>query len=120
MCEATIGPTARMAASPRWGALYATTLASLVSLVVVEAVRLTDPLRATLRCVLALSAFAGMAVWIRRNRAAVDLQAWCDCAHETFTVREIASHRPAPRVTIPPPSRVAPREPAEVPELVPR
>ena len=120
MCEATIRSTTRMAAArPRWGALYALTLPSLVSLVVVDATRVADPLRATLRCVLALSAFAGMAVWIRRNRGAVDLQAWCDCAHETLTVREIPSRRPAPPVTTPP-SRVAPREPADTPELVPR
>ena len=40
-------------------------------------------------------ALAGMALWLRANRVAVDLQEWCDCAGTTVAVRVIESRRPA-------------------------
>ena len=43
----------------------------------------------------ALGTLGGMALWVHSNRAAVDLQDWCDCAGRTMTIRVIESHRPA-------------------------
>ena len=92
MCE-----TARTAVgSPRWGALYGVTVPPLATLAVIEMASPPNPVRTLLRCALALGTFAGMALWVRTNRAAFDLQDWCDCAGRTMTVRVIESHRPAP------------------------
>ena len=49
-----------------------------------------------LRYLLALSVFLAMAAWLRANRAAFDLQDWCDCAGPQMTVRVIESRRPRP------------------------
>jgi hypothetical protein len=45
------------------------------------------------RCALILAVFVGMALWIRSNRPAFDLQQWCECAPATITVRVIESRR---------------------------
>ncbi|HEX9822534.1 MAG TPA: hypothetical protein VGD07_23290 [Methylomirabilota bacterium] len=58
-----------------------------------------------LRVVLALAAVAAMAVWIRSNRTALDLQQWCECAAATITVRVIPS--PGPAIAVPPDAPVA-------------
>jgi hypothetical protein len=90
MCD-----TSRAAVSrPRWGTLYGATLPQLTALAVVEISSPSNPLRTVLRFALGLGVFAGMAVWLRANRAAVDLQDWCDCAGRTMTVRVIESRRP--------------------------
>ena len=87
MCE-----TSRAAvAGPRWGALYAATFPPLTALAIVEVAGPVGVIRTALRLALALGAFAGMAVWVRANRAAFDLQHWCDCAGRTMTVRVIGS-----------------------------
>lgn len=85
-------------AAPRWGLLYAGTLPQLAALGVVEAAHSPHLLRMTLRCLIALSVFAAMSVWLRTNRPALDLQNWCDCAGAQMTVRVIASHSPKPAV----------------------
>jgi hypothetical protein len=87
---------------PRWGALYGATLPQLTALGVVEFTSPPNPLRTVLRFVLAVGAFAGMAAWVRANRAALDLQNWCECAGQTMTVRVIESRRPAPAEAIVP------------------
>jgi len=42
---------------------------------------------------LVLAGFGAMVGWTRRNRAALDHLAWCDCASARVTVRVIPSHR---------------------------
>jgi hypothetical protein len=103
MCEMSSRPIGR----PRWGWLYAAALSPLGALAIVEAATLPNPLRIVLRSALALTALAGMAVWARANRAAFDLQNWCECAAATITVRVIESHppmtcaRPGPPALVP-------------------
>ncbi len=91
MCETS----ARTVGRPRWGWLYAATLPPLAALAVVETTTPPNVLRTVLRYALALAALAAMALWIRANRAAFDLQDWCECAAGTITVRVIESRRPA-------------------------
>ena len=80
---------------PRWALLYAATLPQLAALAAVEASAPSPPVRVMLRWGLALATFIGMGLWVRANRAAFDLQQWCDCAPQTITIRVIESHRPA-------------------------
>ena len=89
MCET------RAIGRPGWGWLYGTTLPPLAALTLVEAVMPPNVLRTVLRYALAMATVAGMALWIRAHRVAIDLQNWCDCAASTITVRVIESRRPA-------------------------
>jgi hypothetical protein len=73
------------------------TLPQLAALGAVEAVHSPNPVRLTLRFLLALGVFATMSVWLRINRPALDLQNWCDCAGERMTIRIVESARPRPR-----------------------
>jgi hypothetical protein len=91
MCERS----SRSIPHPRWGWLYGVTLSPLAVLAVVEAATPPTVFRSVLRYALALTAVAGMTLWLRANRAAFDLQAWCDCASATVTLRVIESRRPA-------------------------
>lgn len=79
---------------PCWGVLYALALSQLTALAVVELSGPPNALRLTLRWGLALGALATVAAWLRRNRAAIDLQDWCACAPQLITVRVIESRRP--------------------------
>src|SRR5882724_12629245 len=107
MCDTTPPTVTR----PRWGALYCATLPPLATLAVVEMAGPPNAVRTILRFVLALGTLGGMALWVRANRAAVDLQDWCDCAGRTMTVRVIESRRP-----VPPPDPLVPApEPVEDP-----
>ena len=107
MCD-----TPRAAVSrPRWGTLYGTPVPPLAALAVLEVAGPPNAVRTALRLVLALGAFAGMALWVRSNRAAFDLADWCDCAGPTVTVRAIASRRPLPAIE-------GPSAPAPAPELI--
>jgi hypothetical protein len=85
-----------VASRPRWGTLYGLTVPPLAVLAVVESAGPPSAVRTVLRLALALGAFAGMAIWVRTNRAAFDLSDWCDCAGQTMTVRVIESDRPWP------------------------
>ena len=58
--------------------------------------------RPALESVVGAAAFVAIAVWLRRNRAALDQQEWCECAAETLTVRVIPSRRPDPIRSMPP------------------
>jgi hypothetical protein len=93
---------------PRWGRLYGVTLSGLAALAVVEVGGPRGLPRAILRVVLALAVFAANAVWIRANRAALDLQEWCDCASQSVTVRVISS-RPVTQ-----PAEPSPPEPQRI------
>ena len=99
MCDTT--PVA--ATRPRWGALYGATLPPLAALAVVEMASPPNVVRTILRFALALGTLGGMALWVHSNRAAVDLQDWCDCAGRTMTIRVIESRRPAPPLDSPAP-----------------
>jgi hypothetical protein len=93
--------------------LYGLVLSQLAALAVVELSGPPNALRLTLRWGLALGALVTMAAWIGRNRAAIDLQDWCQCAPQTVTIRVIESRRPVPapaRLDEPP---VWAEEPAE-------
>jgi hypothetical protein len=92
MCQETTSRGRGSAvAAPRWGVLYAGTLPQLAALGVVEASHSPHLLRMTLRCLIAVSVFATMSIWLRTNRPALDLQNWCDCAAAQMTIRVIAS-----------------------------
>jgi len=90
MCDTTPAAT-----RPRWGALYGATLPPLATLAIVEIASPPNVVRTILRFALALGALGGMALWVHANRAAVDLQDWCDCAGRTMTIRVIESRGPA-------------------------
>jgi len=99
VCHTTSRPSGSTAAQrPRWGLLYGTTFPPLVALVVLEVAGPSGAARVMLRVVLALATFAAMAVWVRSNRPALDLQQWCDCAAASVTMRVIPSHRAAAAV----------------------
>jgi hypothetical protein len=93
---------------PRWVALYAIVAPQVAALGVVEALQSPTAPRLALRCVLALGLFATMAVWLRANRPAFDLQNSYDCAGQRMTVRVIQSRAP-----------VSPTRPLEPPVSVP-
>jgi hypothetical protein len=97
MCQKTTSSGRGSAvAAPRWGFLYMGRCRSWpLSASSKPHIRLTW-LRITLRCLIAVSVFATMSVWLRTNRSALDLQDWCDCAGAQMTVRVIASHPPKP------------------------
>lgn len=101
MCETP----SRTVGRPRWGWLYGAALPPLAALAIVEAATPPNLLRAVIRSALALVALGGMAVWIRTNRTAFDLQDWCACAPGTISVRVIESHRPP---ALEPPARTEP------------
>jgi hypothetical protein len=90
MCEAS-ARMPRRGQRPRWCALYGAGLLPLAALAVVEAVSPAGALRMALRCTCTTGAFALLALWIRSNRAALDLQQWCACAPATVTVRVVES-----------------------------
>jgi hypothetical protein len=95
----------------------------LTALAIVEATTGPSLLRTVLRSAVALLTLGGMAVWVRANRAALDLEHWCACAPSTITVRVIESRRPHPieSPTWAETVTVVARVDAETePELVPR
>ena len=97
MCDTTSrAARGSVGGRPRWGLLYAATLPQLAALGVVEVAQSPHAVRVALRYLLALSVFLAMAAWLRANRAAFDLQDWCDCAGPQMTVRVIESRRPRP------------------------
>jgi hypothetical protein len=93
MCE--IAPRTRAGASPpRWAVVYAVAAVQLTVLAIVEIASPPNPIRIVARCVLVLGTFLGLAWWVHSNRAALDLQQWCECAPRTVTVRVVPSRRP--------------------------
>lgn len=78
---------------PRWALLYGVGGLAAGALAVIEVVAPAGGVRTGLGCGLTLGAFAAMARWVRRNRAALDLQEWCECAGARVTVRVIPSRQ---------------------------
>jgi hypothetical protein len=93
MCERAT-PQRRVSSRPRWVVLYAVALSPLAALAVVEAVGLPHATRILTDCGLVLSTVIGMGWWSRANRAALDLQGWCECAPWPMTIRVIESRLP--------------------------
>ena len=115
MCDTAL--LAGRAVTPlRWRVLYGAVCLPLAMLGIVEVAAPPAPVRTLLRLALVLGAVAAMAMWVRANRAALDLQVWCACAASTITVRVIASQRPAasPRSDPPPASPAGVEEELEV------
>jgi len=81
---------------PRWALLYGAAFSPLAALAVVEMTTPPNAVRTVLRCVFALGAFAGMAVWVRVSRTALDMLDWCACAGATVSMRVVESRRPTP------------------------
>jgi hypothetical protein len=94
MCDTALSARESAVTRPRSGALYAGVLPQVAALGVVEALQSPAGLRVVLRGALAIALFATMAVWLRANRPAFDLQNWCDCAGQRMTVRLIQSRAP--------------------------
>ena len=114
MCDRALrDPRASTRGQPRWGLLYATAIPQIATLGAVEVVQSPHAIRVALRCLLALGMFATMALWLRANRSAIDLQDWCDCAGEGMTIRVIESRRP---IALPPPVEAAPLAPVPAEE----
>ena len=88
--------TTRVIPRPRWGLLYSALLLTLAAAAAVELIPVRDGARTALRCGLAVAGFIAMALWVRRNRAALDLEDWCACAGATMVVRVIPSRPPEP------------------------
>jgi hypothetical protein len=111
MCDSTL-LAGRAVTRPRWRVLYGAVCPPLAMLGIVEVAAPPASVRTLLRLALVLGTVAAMAVWVRANRAALDLQDWCACAASTITVRVIESQRPS----APPRSDPFPISPAWVEE----
>lgn len=97
MCDARYrSKRARAIPRPRWGLLYGIVLVTGAAAIGVQFASLPASLRTALVSGLAFGGLVAMAVWVRSNGAALDLQDWCDCAAEKMTVRVIPPYRQAP------------------------
>jgi|RhiMetdeSRZDD1v2_1073273.scaffolds.fasta_scaffold05664_9 hypothetical protein len=99
MCDPSAAVGRGVTSSPQWRSLYAITLTPLVALAILEVAGPTGAMRAVERCLATMGAFVGMACWVRGNRGALDLHAWCACASPTVTRRVVESCRPGPIVS---------------------
>lgn len=102
MCDAVSDDRQPMS-HPRWLRLYAVTLIQLAAFAVVELAGFSAPVRTALRCLMTIGLFVGMGLWVHANRAAMNLEQWCDCASRTIAVRVIQSRRSEQPRPIPPP-----------------
>ena len=97
MCDTRVRPArARKTPQPRWTLLYGLAFSTLGAVAAVGVIPLPGAWQAALRSGLGIGGFAAMAMWVRLNRAALDLQDWCECAGSKITVRVIPSDRPEP------------------------
>ena len=117
MCEAHASAKSSPAAGHlRWGVLYGLVLPQLAALAVVALAGPSGAAGTVLDWMLGLGTFAGMALWIRASRTALDLQSWFSCASASVTVRVIESRRPAAPAAAP----LEPSAAEEARELVAR
>ena len=73
--------------------LYGVQAVSIVALTTLETAAPWSTARTLAECAVAFGAFAGMLVWIRLNRVALDRLEWCHCAPGSVTLRVLVSHR---------------------------
>src|SRR5678816_172626 len=97
MCD-TPRPPGPTVVRPRWVLLYGAAFSPLAALAVVDVATPPNAVRTLLRVVFAIGAFAGMAVWVRASRTALNMLDWCACAGATVSVRVIESERSRPLV----------------------
>ncbi len=85
-------------ARPRWGRLYAILSLAAPALALVEPRVQASPIRIGLEAAVVAGVWGAVAAWLRANRVALDLEAWCDCGPRALTVRVITSrHARMPR-----------------------
>jgi len=112
MCDVTArARNERSTPRPKWGRLWIVVALTLGALAVLETSLAPSFAERLLECGLTLGGFGGIAVWARRNRAALDCQDWCECAGAQVTIRVIPSRRVEPE------RLAAPAEPARTEEL---
>ncbi len=87
---------------PHWRGLYVRLLAGAGAGALLAISLPASAARTTLGCALAIAIVLAALDWNRRNAAALDLAAWCDCAPATVTARVVESRK-----------RVEPRTPVE-------
>src|SRR4029453_1277951 len=75
MCD-TPRPPGPTVLRPRWSLLYAAAFSPLAALAVVEVATPPNAIRTLLRVVFAISAFPGMAGWVRASGTAIDVLHW--------------------------------------------
>ena len=80
-------------ARPRWAVLYVVAAFALAGLALAD-MTATTAVRPAIESAASVGAVAGIALWVRTNRAALERHAWCACAAETVTMRVIPSRRP--------------------------
>ncbi len=93
MCEATAAQARAAGRAPRWGRLYGVIAMVASALAGLEYLVPAGPWRAGARAAVCAAAFGVMAVWVRRNRVALEQRDWCDCAATGIRVRVIPSRR---------------------------
>jgi len=81
-------------ACPRWGGLYAIVAAGLTGAAVVGALTGAGSVRTALFGVPAAATLLAASRWLARNRVALDLLDWCDCAAATVRVRVVRERPP--------------------------
>jgi hypothetical protein len=79
---------------PHWCGLYVRLLAGAGAAALLTISLPASTARTTLGCALAIAVVLAALDWNRRNAAALDLEAWCDCAPATVTARVVESRRP--------------------------
>ena len=112
MCDVTTrARNERSTPRPKWGKLWIVVAFMLTTLAVLETSLAPSVAERVLECGLTLGGFGAIAVWARRNRAALDCQDWCECAGAQVTMRVIPSRRVEPECS------AAPAEPARTEAL---
>ena len=110
MCDVKAG-SGRTAPAPKWLLLYGVALLMVAGVMGIDAASSLGAVRPVLEVILAGVGFASMTLWIRSNRAALDLQSWCECASTKTVMRIVPSRRPASfRVGAAPPPGTPVRE----------
>ena len=79
---------------PRWGGLYAILTLAAAALALVELRVEMSSLRIALGAAVVAGVWGALAEWLRANRVALHLEAWCDCGSQALTARVVTS-RPA-------------------------
>jgi hypothetical protein len=70
------------------------------TLAIVEATSPPGSTTTGLQCGIVLGGFAAMAAWVRRNRAALDGQEWCECARTRIAVVRVNVEQHAANVAL--------------------
>jgi hypothetical protein len=100
MCDTrTTSTRPRPTAAPRRLGLYLAVALTAIAILVVDVAAAIGAGKRLLECGLTVGGFGTIALWVRHNRVALDLEPWCDCANASVTVREIRPPAPEPAAT---------------------